>query len=194
MAPAQLVSVPLPITKAVGKFETLSCHNSYPQHNDKWLRGNSQDPRFSLGQEIGRLCIQCSNFSGDYPQCCFLSSLPWNDDGTQHNIATWDHWNSDGVLAWKSPEAHRPSHQHIKEGTDEKPQFQVFPWGEKEVNHTSNAPTFSGTTQKAGFCLVCLRALTHSSMFYVAKGQWEQRWQFDVANTNHHSPPPQLST
>lgn len=62
---------------------------------------------------------------------------------------------------------------------DKKTQFSASPYGEKELDYISNAPTFQETARRTGF-LACLRALMRANVLYPP---WDQRWQFEQAIT-----------
>lgn len=56
---------------------------------------------FSLGRERGGPHVKCLNFSGGYPEDCFLSSISQSSDGTWHNLDAWGLVKT-GMVIWSS--------------------------------------------------------------------------------------------
>lgn len=77
---------------------------------------------------------------------------------------TLDTWRQLRLRSWFGPTC-RHSLQHSLPNSVQSKQIPAFPQGEKELDHTSNSPTFLQAAQSTGFCLTCLRArggLTHT--------------------------------
>lgn len=65
--------------------------------------------------------------------------------------------------------SHRHS-QHPLPNLVQSKQIPAFLRGEKELDHTSNSPTFLGAAQSPGFCLTCLRALMRPDILQMPGG------------------------